>query len=379
MRICMLFSTPFPPSEGIGYHVWNLSKQLADRGHQVELITRGGRVQQVSRVTRNIRIWKAPFFPLYPLHVSLHALFVNRITRHLEDVVDLVHIHSPLAPVVQTQRPVLATFHSMMIDDARETTISNLYALLMRLQAPFSRRIESELIRRAATVCTVAPHIADSLSSYSGADGNIKIVWNGVDAATFRPDAGSVEEKDLVLVVGRLAPGKGLGDVLQAAKMARAHIPDIRFVIAGDGPLRRTLAERIAREKLDGTVILLGHIRDRERILELYRQAALFVMPSHHEGLSTVILEAMACGCAVIATDVGGTPHVIDHGESGCLIPPRNPAALADAVCRLLSDGKRRAALGARARQVVEARFTWPAIGQRYLDAYASLASGVRV
>lgn len=377
MRICMLFSTPFPPAEGIGYHVWNLSKHLADRGHQVELITRGRRGKQVSIVSHDIRIWKAPFFPLYPLHVSLHGLFVNRIMRYLEEVVDLVHIHSPLAPVVQTQRPVLATFHSMMIDDARETTISNLYALLMRLQAPFSRRIESQLIRRAATVCTVAPHIADRLSSYSGADGNIRIVWNGVDAATFQPDAGSVEEKSLVLVVGRLAPGKGLEDVLHAAKMVRARIPGIRFIIAGDGPLRRTLAERIACEKLGGTVTLLGHIRSRERLLELYRQAALFVMPSHHEGLSTVILEAMACGCAVIATDVGGTPHMIDHDESGCLIPPRNPAVLADAVCRLLSDGKRRAALGTSARQVVEARFTWPTIGQHYLDAYASLVPGV--
>jgi glycosyltransferase involved in cell wall biosynthesis len=111
-------------------------------------------------------------------------------------------------------------------------------------------------------------------------------------------------------------------------------------------------------------------------LADLYRQAALFVSPSHAEGLPTVLLEAMACECPVAATRVGGSPDVITHGENGMLVSPGQPAQLADVICDLLTHPSRREEMGRAGRRTVEAKYSWDRITQMYVDQYEKLMAG---
>jgi glycosyltransferase involved in cell wall biosynthesis len=106
----------------------------------------------------------------------------------------------------------------------------------------------------------------------------------------------------------------------------------------------------------------------------LYQRAAVFVHPAHYEGLPTVLLEAMACGRPVVATAVSGALDVIQPGENGLLVPPRNPSEMAAAILRLLADPAMAERLGRAARHTVEERYSWEKVGSRYLQLYQQLA-----
>jgi glycosyltransferase involved in cell wall biosynthesis len=198
--------------------------------------------------------------------------------------------------------------------------------------------------------------------------------WNGVDTQLFSP--GAEPRQDFVLTTGRLSPVKGLEDLLEAAQMVNQRLGPTRFVIAGEGPLRPALEKKISAAGLQDQVELIGHVTERERLADLYRQAALFVSPSHAEGLPTVLLEAMACECPVAATRVGGSPDVITNGENGMLVSPGQPAQLADVICDLLIHPSRREEMGRAGRQTVEAKYSWDRITQMYVDQYEQLLAG---
>ena len=100
MKIAMIISTPFPPEEGIGHYIYNLSKKLMENGHKITVITRGSFKTKIE-FFEGIRVIKVPFIPLYPFHIHIHKFFVNRIFKSIENEFDLIHFHTPLPPVNQ--------------------------------------------------------------------------------------------------------------------------------------------------------------------------------------------------------------------------------------------------------------------------------------
>ena len=156
MRICLITSSPLPPEEGVGFYVWNLARKLAQGGHSVQIITRGIPGRTTREPIADIIIWRVTFAPLYPLHVHIHGLFVNRLVAQLEEQIDVFHVHSPLPPVLNTQRPVLLTVHTPMRTDARGLSVRDYHSLLIKLQSPVSYDIERRLLRSAAQVAVVA-------------------------------------------------------------------------------------------------------------------------------------------------------------------------------------------------------------------------------
>ena len=143
--------------------------------------------------------------------------------------------------------------------------------------------------------------------------------------------------------------------------------------VAGDGPARQELQALASELRLNGHVRFLGFRRD---VRTLPPSAGLFVLCSLSEGLAISILEAMAAGLPVVATDVGGNGEVVRHGETGLLVPPQDPVALAGTVDALLADPDRRRAYGAAGRRDVAARFSWPAVVERVLAAYEDALAG---
>ena len=155
--------------------------------------------------------------------------------------------------------------------------------------------------------------------------------------------------------VAALVPHKGQRYLIEAAVLVLQRVPDARFLIVGSGELEQSLQKQIKRHHLEKHVFLTGF---RPDILSVHKGFDLFVMSSVTEGLGTSALDAMACGRAVVATRAGGLAEVVDHGETGLLVPVRNFEALADAIVQLLTDPTLREEYGRTALGRAQQRFS---------------------
>ncbi len=200
----------------------------------------------------------------------------------------------------------------------------------------------------------------------------LRLVRGGIDPGRFRQAVaidrsalGLDSDAGIILWVGRLDPVKGLPILVDAFRAivgeTRAHL-----LLAGTGPLQDQLAEQIRRSSLTGRVHLLG---PRDDVPALLKAADVFVLPSRTEGLPNALLEAMAAGCAVVTTDVPGCRDLIEHQETGLVVPYGDTPALADAIRRLLTDRPLASGLSRRAAEVVEK--SWHI--DRTFDAYEAL------
>lgn len=163
--------------------------------------------------------------------------------------------------------------------------------------------------------------------------------------------------KDALVIgsIGRLVRQKGLSILLKAARLVLEHLPQVRFVIVGGGPLMEPLQAQVRKLGLEGQVIFTG---PRDDVEELLVMMDLFVSSSLWEGLPTVLLESMAAGVPVVATDVSGSREIIRHGLTGLLVPPNNPVLLSEAIMSMMREPQRAAAMAERARGEVRSRFS---------------------
>ncbi len=374
MNICMIMSAPFPPEEGIGNYVYGLSSKLINLGHKVTIITRGNLFKTRREFIDDICVIKPPFFPLYPFHIQFHGLFLNRIFKKMGEEFDIVHIHSPLSPLISTSLPVIATIHTPMLIDTKKRTdeTKDIRARIEQLIGRYiSFHIEMDLIERANKITTVAHSVAMELREYGLNSKDVEVIGNGVDEKVFTPIKNKVDEK-YILYSGRLDYRKGLFDLIESSKIICQVHPEISFVLTGKGILIEKLKRRVNESGLKKNFNFVGFV-SREKLIQLYQQATIYVLPSHYEGLPTVLLEAMACGCPIVATSVSGNLDVLTQGHDGILVPPKSPDKIAEAVLKLLDDEKMRNTLGINARNTIENRFTWSIISKKFLHFYNSL------
>lgn len=189
-------------------------------------------------------------------------------------------------------------------------------------------------------------------------------IHNGVDTVRFVPKPvskdlrkrlGFAVGEPVVASVGRLVPYKGYGDLLEAAALVQRVKPDTRWVVVGDGTIRKELEVQSHRLGLGSSVYFTGWLDDVRDVLAL---CDVFVLPSRDEHFGRVLIEAMAMGKPVVATDGGGVPEIVRHGETGLLVPSGLPAALARAILTLLDDPAYAESLGAAGRERVEREFS---------------------
>jgi glycosyltransferase involved in cell wall biosynthesis len=175
-------------------------------------------------------------------------------------------------------------------------------------------------------------------------------------------------------VVGNIAalvPHKGQRHLIEAARLVVQRMPDVRFLILGEGELREMLERQVREYRLEKHVFLPGFRTD---VLGCLKSFDLFAMSSVTEGLGTTLLDAMACGKAIVATRTGGIPEVVDDGVTGKLVAPRDHAAMAHAILEMLDDHAGRARMGDAGRARVEARFTVERMIAGTAAVYARLA-----
>jgi glycosyltransferase involved in cell wall biosynthesis len=207
--------------------------------------------------------------------------------------------------------------------------------------------------RRNAVLLAVSEAVAEDYRRNMGW-ATIRVIRNGVDVEEYAPgDAPQAGEAwssagTRLLAVGRLHAQKGHGVLLEAIARCREHGLALSLALVGEGPLRAGLEEQAHRLGIEGQVQFLGR---RDDVRELLRAAEIFVFPSLYEAVGIALLEAMACGAAVVASRAGGIPEIVQDGESGVLVRPGDASDLATALARLARDPPERARLGRGARR----------------------------
>jgi glycosyltransferase involved in cell wall biosynthesis len=275
-------------------------------------------------------------------------------------------------------RPAILHAH-----DGHALTLAGLCAVLTNAPLVATRRVvfplrRTWLWRRAARVIAISPAVRNALLADGLAPERVLVISDGLDLEQLRESAGrdlyrrlGVPENGQVAVnLGALTPEKDHLSLLQAAALLVQDLPNLHWVLVGDGPLHQQLSREVERLQLRQRVHFVPHLADPHQALG---GAEVFVLSSTSEGFGSSALAAMAVGVPVVGTRVGGLADLLGSG-AGALVPPADPPALAGAVRRVLTDQEHRKTLIARARQEID-RFSAEAMAERVLSVYRSLRS----
>ena len=243
---------------------------------------------------------------------------------------------------------------------------------------PVNVAVQRRLWRRVDRLLAVSRDLAGRMTATTGIPRErIEVIPNGVDFGdplsrdAARTALGLDKDAFIVVAVGRLVPVKNYRLLLAAARELASRIPNCRFLIAGDGPLKSELERDIAARNLHGTVTLLGL---RQDVPQLMAAANVFALTSSSEGMSNTILEAMSAARPVVATRVGGNPELVQEGITGLLIDPAAPTELCAAVESLAADPSRVRRMGNAGRQRVEREFSRARMIENYTQMYETVA-----
>jgi phosphatidyl-myo-inositol alpha-mannosyltransferase len=365
MKIGLVTPYVFPLPGGVTQHVGYLYENLRLRGHDVRILTSSHGLQRASEGDI-IRIGKGFSMPVNGSvgTITLSPRFVSQVRDMLErEQFDLLHFHEPFVPflspiVLRLSTSVnVATFHAY-------GGFSPSYEFGKRVMKGSAERLHGRI-----AVSGAAKHFIERYFP-----GDYKVIPNGVDVDRFRravPLARWQDGPRNLLFVGRFEPRKGLLELLKAYRILRKAGCECRLLVVGTGPLAREAHRYVATRRLRG-VEFLGRVSDAEKA-QLYKTADVFVSPATGgESFGIVLLEAMAAGTAIVASDIHGYKGVLRRGREGLLVPPREPKAIAAAIARLLGDDDVREAM-ARAGQARAAEFSWERVTAKVDDYYGTV------
>ncbi|MFF3850705.1 glycosyltransferase family 4 protein [Streptomyces sp. NPDC002328] len=371
MRV-VIVTESFPPDvNGVAHCALQTARHLVDRGHRPLVVapaTAAGPGPDAGAPCPVVRVPSLPL-PGYPqVRVALPSRRVA--SAIVEHGADLVHLASPfvlgvrgMAAAARLGVPAVAVYQTDLAGYARTYVHAG--------EAAAWRRIRSV---HAAADLTLAPSTA-ALGDLEAHDvPRVKLWPRGVDTVRFRPDLRddalrrelAPNGEVIVGYVGRLAPEKQV-ELLSGV----CGLPGVRVVVVGDGPSRPGLAEA-----LPGAVFL-GR-RTGDELARVFASLDVFAHTGPFETFCQTVQEAMASGVPVVAPAAGGPLDLVAHGRTGLLVPPRDAAAVRDAVGSLVADPLRRAAYGAAGRAMVEGR-TWAAVGDQLIGHYADVLTGRRL
>lgn len=403
-NICMLTSSyPKYPGEVTAPFIEEIAAGIAARGHEVHVVLPKDRQLRRAPVERGVHLHPYAYAPLpalnvwgyagaleadvevrphaylaAPLALSAGLLALGRVARSVG--ADLIHAHwvipnAPVAALVAAWEgiPLVTSLHG-----------SDIY---LPERHPWLRPACAWAFRRSAAITACSGDLARRAIALGGPRVPIQIIPYGADPEAFRPatpaeraqvraELGLPEGAFFLLAVGRLVRKKGFDVLVRALPRVIAAAGPTRLVIAGKGDLAGELDDLARSVGVEEAVSLPGAI-ERDRMPQLFRCCDLLVVPSVHDqrgnvdGLPNVLLEGMASGAAIVASDVAGIPQVIDPEETGLLVPEQNPAALATAIVRLLRDPAMRRRVAQEARRRVEQHLNWPAVARAFEAVYA--------
>ena len=355
---------------GVTEHVTHLAEQFIQSDHEVHIVAPSsgeGENEPIASVDAPVhRIGRVVSVPangsVARITLSLRSyLQAKRLLQ--EEQFDLVHLHEPMMPALpltvlrHSNTTNIGTFHAF-----RNTPLTYFYS--KPILRPFFRKLHGHI--------AVSSAARDFVGEYFPAD--YRVIPNGIDFPRFNtryaPLPDFSDARPTVLFVGRLEKRKGLRFLLRGWPHVLERVPDARLVVVGRGrPLEgyRRFARRQGWSESD--VVFAGYV-SAEDLPRYYQSCDVFCAPNTgQESFGIVLLEAMAAGAPIVASDIPGYRDVITHSEEGLLVERQNPGALADALCRLLLSPELRASMR-RAGQSKARGFDWPRVSAEVLAYY---------
>jgi len=358
VRIVLACPYAWEAAGGVQVHVRNLAQRLRDRGHHVTVLTPTG----ATPIEPWVRSVGRPFAISYAGTVARIAPLAYRRTRDAlaEIRPDVVHVHEPLTPSVSmfatiaSEAPVVATVHAYL-DRSRA----------MERAAPVLRRVWANVSEGVAVSDAAARFLRRSLG-----DVGLEVVPNGVDVGAWERPARVADDlpaERRIVWANRLDPQKGFPVAVTAFAKVVAEVPDAVLLVAGDGADREAIG--LLTPSVWSRVRRLGTVPNAD-LPAVHAASEVFVSAATgQESFGIALVEAMAAGLPVVATDIPGYREVVRHGVEGLLVPPRDPEALAVGLVRVLTEPglaeRLRAAGRARARA-----YDWPIVVERLEEIY---------
>lgn len=388
MRICHITSC-FPPSYGgIETYVYNICKQLVEKGHQIRIITssRGktpGKYHEwvdgieVIRYPERFHILEAPIIP----RIALHALFEDCDVLHIHGMTPTITDFSLILGKLFGRKPVVLTYHF----DAETVECGFVGRFASKVYAHVTRLI----VKFADKIVATSKRYAETSLVLRGFSSKIVIIPCGVDLEKFRfyQKDGNVEMncsdgacRYKILYVGKLSWYKGIEYLIKAMEIVTKTTRNVQLIIVGHGPQRDKLSSLVKEIGLKNYIFFAGSVPE-ESLYEYYQTTDLLILPSYsrREAFGIVLLEAMACGKPVIASNIPGLSSVIENDRSGLLVHPEDPLSLADAIVILLINDDKRKKMGTYARKFVEANYDWDHIATVYERIYNQISEAKRL
>jgi len=370
MKIALVSPYDFAYPGGVTHHITLLGHHLAEMGHEVKYIAPAS-----SPITtlgdRFIHIGKPRPIPTSGsiARVAISPVLSTTIRAMLnEEKFDIIHLHEPLMPMLCTtvlrmsRTANVGTFHAF---DGKPG-----YNFFKPISTPTLKRWFSKLDGRIA----VSKPAMEFVNKYL--PGNYNIIPNGVDTSHFSPDVSPIDEfcdgKLNILFVGRLEKRKGADYLLKAYERVKHTIPNSRLIIVGPGTrLRGKYEKQVKKNGLKG-VVFVG-FTNYDDLPRYYKTADVFCAPATGcESFGIVLLEAMAVGKPIVASNIEGYASLVTHGVEGLLVPPKDDEKLAQALITLLTNESLRQQMGANGI-LKAAEYDWKYVARRVLDYYTEV------
>ncbi|HEX8919781.1 MAG TPA: glycosyltransferase family 4 protein [Chloroflexota bacterium] len=374
MKIALVSPYDFPYPGGVTNHVRHLYNEFSSLGHDVRIMAPSS--------NRNLEREYADVYRIgnvrrVPANGSIARITLSfRLARRVREVLaseqfDVVHAHEPLMPslppsVLKYSDAVnVATFHAY-----RGSYYGYFYG------RPVLRRVFNKVDGHIAVSRAAKRFVRQYFMA------RYTIIPNGVDNELFNPAHVQPlpefsDGRPNILFVGRPEKRKGVGYLLRAYPHVKACFPDARFIIVGagdwkDSPYRAYIERHEMRD-----IVIVGRVSDEE-LPRYHRSAKVFCAPAvEGESFGIVLLEAMASGVPIVASDIYGYSQVLTNGREGILVPPRNETQLADAICRVLQDPELAHDMG-NWGLLTAARYSWTNVAEQVLDFYVKTGMRTR-
>lgn len=398
---------------GMNVYVREIACAMGRRGIKVDVFTRENAPESIGAIVpmgENARLIYLPAGPTEVLDPDAVYPYLSDFRDVLLDFArtnglhyDLIYSHYWLSGVVAYELkqiwkvPFIQMFHTLghmktRIDTPRQPSARTTQ---VSLQANRRTMMETEIINQADRLIAATPaERMQMLWLYRANRRRIETVSPGVDLMRFHPldkevarqKVGLNPHEKILLFVGRIEPLKGVDTICEALAHLKSNAPDtlrgVKMVIIGGDPTDMTHQEmQRIRTKccdlgLEETMVFIG-AKDQDALPYYYNAAEALIMPSDYESFGMVALEAMACGTPVIASQVGGLAFLVRDGETGYLVPVREPAALAEAIGKIVSNPEHRAKMSEAAAEVAE-QYSWGRIVDQLLVVFSELLEQMR-
>ncbi len=369
MKIALVSPYDFAHPGGVNNHITALERQFTKMGHEVVVI---------APASKPISAFGSRFVPIgrpwpYPSSGSVARISLSPwLTSQVRDVLDrekfdIIHLHEPLCPALcvtvlrESNGNNVGTFHAV---DSRGYTLW--WPLTVMYLRKWFRKLNVRIVVSRAAMEFSNKHFP----------GDYTIIPNGVDVEHFSQDVPPIDDfrdgKVNILFVSRLEKRKGVNYLIKAYKRAKREIPNLRLIIVGPHTRWSKKYEKQIRRSGLPDVIFTGRV-SYDELPRYYKTADIVCCPATgRESFGIILLEAMAAGKPIIASNIKGYADVLTHGSEGLLVPPRDEKRLAQALVSLINNEAFRQEMGARGRAKASG-YGWESIARRVLECYSEV------